>query len=72
VTVEFAAAPDPGAAPAGKPAAVSGRVLRYALVMLFGWIVLGVIIVVAMRTVLGPVPAAPSRPLPAISTTLSA
>jgi len=45
--------------PAGE---TSGKALRYALVMLFGWIVLGVVMAVAMRTVLGPVPAAVPHP----------
>lgn len=38
-----------------RPPPASGRVMRYALVMLFGWIVLGVVMVAAMRMVLGPV-----------------
>ena len=64
MTVEFADAPGADAAPARKPAAASGRVLRYALVMLFGWIVIGVIMVLVMHRVLGPVPppAAPRAP----------
>jgi len=65
VTVEFAGEPG-AAAPAREPAAASGRVLRYALVMLFGWIVLGVVMVLVMHRVLGPVPPpAPLRPLAA-------
>jgi len=48
-----------------RPPAGSGRVLRYALVMFFGWIVLGIIMVVAMHRALGPVPATPPRPLAA-------
>ncbi len=37
-----------------RPDAASGRVLRYALVMLFGWIILGVVMATAMQSVLGP------------------
>jgi aspartyl protease family protein len=48
--------PEEGAARPRRPPAPSGRVLRYALVMLFGWIVLGIVMVVAMRVLLGPVP----------------
>lgn len=49
---------DEGAARPRRPPAPSGRVLRYALVMLFGWIVLGIVMVVAMRALLGPMPPA--------------
>lgn len=54
------------AAPTRRPRAASGGVMRYALVMFFGWIVLGVAMVVAMRTVLGPAPPPkPPRPIAA-------
>jgi aspartyl protease family protein len=41
-----------------RPQAGSGRVLRYALVMLFGWIILGIVMATGMQTVLGPAPSA--------------
>ncbi len=52
-------------AKAAPPPAASGRVLRYALVMLFGWIVLGMVMTLAMRAVLGPPPPAGLRPVAA-------
>jgi aspartyl protease family protein len=52
-------------AKAPRPPAASGRVLRYALVMFFGWIVLGVVMVAAMRIALGPPPPAAPRPVAA-------
>lgn len=55
--------PDAKAAP---PPDASGRVLRYALVMLFGWIVLGVVMAGAMRAVLGPPPPAAPRSAAAV------
>ena len=53
-------ADDPDAK-AAQPRPASRRVLRYALVMFFGWIVLGVVMVAAMRAVLGPPPPAAPR-----------
>jgi aspartyl protease family protein len=46
-----------------RKGAASGRVLRYALVMFFGWILLGIAMVATMQRVLGPAPApAPQAP----------
>ncbi|MGO8918416.1 MAG: TIGR02281 family clan AA aspartic protease [Stellaceae bacterium] len=53
--------PDQSAARPRRPRGTSGRVLRYALVMLFGWIVLGVVMAAAMHAVLGPAPPAAPR-----------
>jgi aspartyl protease family protein len=43
-------------APPRPAVAKSGRGLRYALVMLFGWIILGVVLTTAMQYALGPAP----------------
>ncbi|HXY98666.1 MAG TPA: TIGR02281 family clan AA aspartic protease [Stellaceae bacterium] len=48
--------PEDSAADRRRRPPASGRALRYALVMLFGWIVLGVVMVAVMRVMLGPVP----------------
>lgn len=45
-----------GADGADAPAEGSGKTLRYALVMLVGWVVLGVLMTLAMRVALGPPP----------------
>lgn len=57
---------DESAAPPRRSDAGPGRVLRYALVMLFGWTILGVVMVVAMHAALGPPP--PPRGAPRVLT----
>jgi aspartyl protease family protein len=57
-------------APPGRHDAKSGRAMRYALVMLFGWIILGVVLATAMQYALGPAP--PPRPAPRALAAVSA
>jgi aspartyl protease family protein len=51
-----------GEAPPQQGEIKPGRAMRYALVMLFGWIILGVVLATAMQYALGPAP--PPRPAP--------